>query len=65
MSAETSTPADAAPTATQPSQDEPLLRAQAIACGGVTVAVPFAWARAVVEDFDVSPALNAPAWLGY
>ena len=62
MSAQTLTPADAAPPTQQP-HDEPLLRAQAIACGDVTIAVPFTWARAVVEDFDVSPAPNAPVWL--
>jgi chemotaxis signal transduction protein len=43
--------------------EEPLRRAQAIDCGGVPVAVPFDWARNVVESFDLSPAPNAPAWL--
>lgn len=42
---------------------EPLRRAQAIDCGGVAVAVPFDWARNVVEVFDLRPAPNAPAWL--
>jgi chemotaxis signal transduction protein len=38
-------------------------RAQAINCGGVQVAVPYSWARNVVEQFDVAPVPNAPAWL--
>jgi hypothetical protein len=42
---------------------EPQRRAQAIDCGGVQVAVPFEWARNVVETFDLSPAPNAPVWL--
>jgi chemotaxis signal transduction protein len=40
-----------------------LLRAQAINCGGVAMALPFTWARAVVETFELSPAPNAPPWL--
>jgi chemotaxis signal transduction protein len=42
---------------------ELLRRAQAIDCGAVQVAVPFDWARNVVETFDLSPAPNAPVWL--
>jgi chemotaxis signal transduction protein len=38
-------------------------RAQAIECGHVAVAVPYRWARSVVESFEASPAPNAPAWL--
>jgi chemotaxis signal transduction protein len=38
-------------------------RAQAIHCGGVHVAVPYSWARAVVEQFDLAPVPNAPPWL--
>lgn len=38
-------------------------RAQALQCGAIRVAIPFSWARNVVESFDVSPAPNAPAWL--
>lgn len=39
------------------------LRAQAIDCGAFKVAVPFDWARNVVEDFDIIPAPSAPPWL--
>jgi chemotaxis signal transduction protein len=56
-------PAAADEPAPLPVAAESLLRAQAIDCGGVPIAVPFSWARSVVEDFDVSPAPNAPAWL--
>jgi chemotaxis signal transduction protein len=38
-------------------------RAQAIDCGGLGVAVPYAWARNVVEDYELTPVPNAPAWL--
>ncbi len=47
------TPAAAAPTE----------RAQAIDCGGISVAVPFSWARSVVENFELSEVPSAPAWL--
>ncbi len=42
---------------------EPLRRAQAIDCGAAKVAVPFEWARNVVDRFDISVTPNAPAWL--
>jgi chemotaxis signal transduction protein len=38
-------------------------RAQAIQCGAVQVAVPYSWARTVVEQFDLAPVPNAPVWL--
>jgi chemotaxis signal transduction protein len=38
-------------------------RAQVITCGGVQVAVPYSWARSVVEQFDLAPVPNAPVWL--
>jgi chemotaxis signal transduction protein len=41
----------------------PAERAQAIDCGGISVAVPFSWARSVVEDYELSEVPNAPAWL--
>jgi chemotaxis signal transduction protein len=41
----------------------PLLRAQAIDCGSTSVAVPYGWARTVIEDFVITPAPNAPIWL--
>jgi len=38
-------------------------RVHAIDCGGVTIAVPFAWARSVVEEFELSQVPRAPAWM--
>ena len=51
------------PTTAPQEPTEPLLRAQAIDCGGLGVAVPFTWARSVIEEFDLSTAPNAPVWL--
>jgi hypothetical protein len=52
------------PLEAAPAPVEALRRAQAIDCGAVQVAVPFDWARNVVETFELSPVPNAPAWLG-
>lgn len=41
----------------------PLERAQAVDCGGVRIAVPFSWARNIVETFVLSAAPMAPPWL--
>lgn len=38
-------------------------RAQTIDCGGVRIAVPFSWARNIVETFVLSVAPLAPPWL--
>jgi CheW-like domain len=38
-------------------------QAQAIHCGGLQVAVPYRWSRMVVDEFELSPIPNAPAWL--
>jgi chemotaxis signal transduction protein len=53
-----SPPADAEPPAPLP-----LERAQSIDCGGVRIALPFTWARNIVESFVLSAAPLAPAWL--
>lgn len=50
--------------ATPPEQAQtPLERAQAIDCGGVRIAVPFSWARNIIEHFVLSVAPLAPTWL--
>jgi chemotaxis signal transduction protein len=51
------------PAAVSSADDHTAPRAQAIHCGGVHVAVPYSWARAVVEQFDLAPVPNAPPWL--
>ncbi len=38
-------------------------RVHAIDCGGVTIAVPFAWARSMVEEFELSLVPRAPSWM--
>jgi chemotaxis signal transduction protein len=38
-------------------------QAQAIHCNGLHVAVPYRWARMVVDEFELSPVPNAPIWL--
>jgi chemotaxis signal transduction protein len=38
-------------------------RAQRIRCGPLVVAVPYAWARGVVEDATLVSVPNAPPWL--
>ena len=38
-------------------------RAQGVDCWGLKVAVPYSWARAVVEDFELSQVPNAPLWM--
>jgi CheW-like domain len=38
-------------------------RAQGVVSGGVPVALPFTWARQVVDDFAISPIPLAPLWL--
>ena len=44
--------------------DAPLLvPAQGIQCGALSLAFPYAWARAIIEDFSLTPVPNAPAWL--
>ena len=40
-----------------------LMPAQGIQCGGLNLAFPYTWARAIVDDFSVTPVPNAPAWL--
>jgi chemotaxis signal transduction protein len=49
--------------ASDPISDPTAPRAQAIFCGGLHVAVPYSWARAVVDQFDLAPVPNAPSWL--
>lgn len=53
----------ALPAAAAPEAADLRPRAQAIECGAVAVAVPYRWARSVVESFEPSPAPNAPPWL--
>lgn len=38
-------------------------RAQGIQCDGLAVALPYSWARGVVDSFELSGVPNAPAWL--
>ena len=38
-------------------------RAQGIHCAGLALALPYSWARSVVDDFAISAVPNAPAWL--
>jgi chemotaxis signal transduction protein len=38
-------------------------RAQAIDCAGVAIALPYGWARAVVEQVDLVDVPGAPTWL--
>jgi chemotaxis signal transduction protein len=38
-------------------------QAQGIVSGGVPVALPYAWARQVVDVFSINPIPLAPAWL--
>jgi purine-binding chemotaxis protein CheW len=38
-------------------------RAQGIHCGGLRVALPYSWARSVVDSFELSHVPGAPAWL--
>lgn len=38
-------------------------RAQGIHCGGLAVALPYSWARGVVDEFELSGVPNAPRWL--
>lgn len=38
-------------------------RAQGIRCGGLAVALPYRWARTVVETFSLSAVPLAPRWL--
>ena len=38
-------------------------RAQGIDCGGLAVALPYRWARQVVERFELSQVPRSPAWL--
>jgi chemotaxis signal transduction protein len=38
-------------------------RAQGIDCGGLKVALPYSWARSVVDHFELTQVPNAPAWL--
>jgi len=40
-----------------------LAPAQGIQCGALSLAFPYAWARAIIEDFSLTPVPNAPAWL--
>lgn len=37
--------------------------AQGIECGALRLAFTHDWARAIVEDFSLTPVPNAPAWL--
>ncbi len=50
-------------TATEAPQPAPAARAQRIRCGPLVVAVPYAWARGVVEDATLVSVPNAPPWL--
>lgn len=36
--------------------------AQGIECGALRLAFTYDWARAIVEDFSLTPVPNAPAW---
>ncbi len=55
---------DSTATASLPLQAAPDgERAQAIDCGGLRVAVPYQWARQIVDHFELSPVPNAPIWL--
>jgi chemotaxis signal transduction protein len=38
-------------------------RAQGIDCGGLGVALPYSWARNMVEQFELSQVPNAPPWM--
>jgi chemotaxis signal transduction protein len=38
-------------------------RAQGISCDGLAVALPYSWARGVVDSFELSGVPNAPGWL--
>lgn len=52
-------PADLA----RPAETAELMPAQGIQCGALNLAFPYTWARAIVDDFSVTPVPNAPAWL--
>lgn len=41
----------------------PKTPAQGIECGALRLAFTHDWARAIVEDFSLTPVPNAPAWL--
>jgi chemotaxis signal transduction protein len=56
-------PAEAAAPAATPAIPAERERAQAIDCGGVLIAVPYAWARTLVEDATLVSVPNAPGWL--
>jgi len=49
--------------AAQLAEPTPPAPAQGIQCGDLSLAFPYAWARAIVEDFSLTPIPNAPAWL--
>lgn len=38
-------------------------RAQGIVCGGLRVALPYSWARSVVDSFELSHVPGTPPWL--
>lgn len=40
----------------------PKTPAQGIECGALRLAFTYDWARAIVEDFSLTPVPNAPAW---
>lgn len=50
-------------TAASAPQPASAARAQRICCGPLVVAVPYAWARGVVEDATLASVPNAPPWL--
>jgi chemotaxis signal transduction protein len=41
----------------------PLAPAQGIQCGALNLAFPYTWARAIIEDFSLTPVPNAPVWM--
>jgi chemotaxis signal transduction protein len=41
----------------------PLAPAQGVQCGALNLAFPYTWARAIIEDFSLTPVPNAPVWL--
>lgn len=47
----------------RPNETAELMPAQGIQCGALNLAFPYTWARAIVDDFSVTPVPNAPAWL--
>lgn len=38
-------------------------RAQGVHCAGLAVALPYRWARGVIDSFELSGVPNAPPWL--